>query len=192
MPHSHQQGEKVLRQLLAGNIRWVNAQPIRNLREATRTAEELVQFQDPHAVIVTCSDSRVVPEFMFDANVGDLFVIRIAGNVINPDILASIEFACVELKASLVLVLGHQNCGAIAAKQRNDDVNILGENMKSLLRKIEINEGQNYHAAIAYNAEAQSKRIITESSIISNLVDQGEVVIKSAVYNMTNRKVELN
>ena len=192
MPHSHLQGGKVLRQLLDGNIRWVNSQPIRNLREATRTAEELVQFQDPHAVIVTCSDSRVIPEFMFDADVGDLFVIRVAGNVINPDILASIEFACVVLRSSLVLVLGHQNCGAIAAKQRNDTGTILSNNMKSLLKKIEVKNDHNYLEAIAYNAQIQSKRIIAESSIISDLVRHDKVVIKSAIYDMSSRLVELN
>lgn len=192
MPQSHLQGGKVLRQLLDGNIRWVNSQPIRNLREATRTAEELVRFQDPHAVIVTCSDSRVIPEYMFDANVGDLFVIRIAGNVINPDILASIEFACVGLRASLVLVLGHQNCGAIAAKQGDDTETIMSDNMKSLLKRIEVKKDQNYLDAIACNAEAQGKRIITGSPIISDLVDQNKVVIKSAVYHMSSRLVELN
>lgn len=192
MPQSHLQGGKVLRQLLDGNIRWANAQPIRNLREATRTAEKLIRFQDPHAVIVTCSDSRVIPEFMFDANVGDLFVIRIAGNVINPEVLASIEFACVILRASLVLVLGHENCGAIAAKHREDIETILSENMKSLLRKIEVKKDQNYLESIAYNAEVQSKRITTESSIILDLVRQDKVVIKAGVYNMSSRLIELN
>lgn len=192
MPQSHLQGEKVLRQLLDGNIRWVNAKPIRNLREATRMAEELIQFQDPHAVIVACSDSRVVPEFMFDANVGDLFVIRVAGNVINPDILASIEFACVVLQASLVLVLGHQNCGAISTKQSDATGAILSDNMKGLLGKIEVKKGQNYLETVAYNAGVQCKKIITESSIIAEFVRQDKVVVKSAVYNMSSRLVELN
>ncbi|MHA2172280.1 MAG: carbonic anhydrase [Candidatus Kariarchaeaceae archaeon] len=192
MPQSHLQGGKVLQQLLDGNFRWVNAQPIRNLRKATRKAEELVQFQDPHAVIVTCSDSRVIPEFMFDANVGDLFVIRVAGNVINPEILASIEFACVNLHASIVLVLGHQNCGAIAAKQRVDNELMVSDNMSRLLKKIEVKKDQSSLEATAYNAEVQCKRISNESSIISDLVLQDKVLIKSAVYNMSSRLVELN
>jgi carbonic anhydrase len=92
---------------------------------------------------------------------------------------------------SLVLVLGHQNCGAITAKLRGD-TGISSKNMSSLLQKIEVKNNHNYLETIAYNAFVQSKRITTESSIISELVKQDQVVIKSAIYNMSSRMVELN
>lgn len=189
MPQSHLQGGKVLRQLIEGNQRWVDATPQINLRDATRRSDKLVDFQDPHAVIITCSDSRVIPEFMFDSNVGDLFVIRVAGNVITPEILASVEFACEELHSSLVIVLGHQNCGAVAAKLSLKGNENLGENMQALIDKIEING--DYNAAIAHNAKQQVSLIPQQSNLIGKYVEEGRVVLKSAVYQMDSRKVEI-
>ena len=111
-----------------GNISWIealnrlqkgNENFVKNKLEGKKqnlfTREELVYEQNPYAVILGCSDSRVVPEFIFDTGLGELFVIRVAGNIANFSSIASIEYAITNLNVKLIIVLSHENCGAITA-----------------------------------------------------------------------------
>ena len=109
--------DESLRLLLAGNQRFVKGQ-ILNPRRAPADFSPLAKAQYPHAVIITCSDSRVSPEILFDVGVGELFVVRVAGNVVDGagvTVKGSTEYAIAELDVPLVLVLGHSNCGAVKA-----------------------------------------------------------------------------
>ncbi|MEU3750028.1 MULTISPECIES: carbonic anhydrase [Streptomyces] len=100
--------------LLAGNRRFVEGRPAHPNQDAARRTE-LAPGQDPFAVILGCSDSRLAAEIIFDQGLGDLFVVRTAGHVVGPEVLGSVEYATTVLGARLVVVLGHDSCGAVAA-----------------------------------------------------------------------------
>ena len=107
--------DQALQRLLDGNRRYVihqhGASPLANRNLRLRTARR----QTPFAVVLACSDSRVPPELIFDQRLGDLFVVRVAGNVVDPVVLGSVEYAVLNLGTPLVLVLGHTKCGAVTA-----------------------------------------------------------------------------
>jgi carbonic anhydrase len=106
--------EEALRRLKEGNERFVNGQT-RFCTISKEVLADLVHEQNPYATILGCSDSRVPPELIFDANFGDLFVIRVAGNVISPEIAGTLQYAGTHLRTPLFVVLGHENCGAVKA-----------------------------------------------------------------------------
>jgi len=106
--------DEALARLMEGNARFLRGE-LRLLRTPTQVLAELVKGQHPFATILGCSDSRVPPELIFDAKLGDLFVIRVAGNVMSSQIFGSLQYAGTHLKTQLFMVLGHQGCGAVQA-----------------------------------------------------------------------------
>jgi carbonic anhydrase len=112
--------DEALRRLIAGNKRFVHGDiHVKKLRPETLT--DLAQSQHPYATILGCSDSRVPPELIFDAGLGELFVIRVAGNVFSPEIAASLQYAGAHLQTPLFVVLGHEGCGAVTAALKARD-----------------------------------------------------------------------
>ena len=103
---------KVRKRLMAYNQEFVSIMDIKVRRRRKQTAEN---GQDPYAIVICCSDSRVIPEQIFGASIGDLFVIRVAGNVLDDHALGSVEYAAAHLGVKLVLMMGHTNCGAVGA-----------------------------------------------------------------------------
>jgi carbonic anhydrase len=106
--------KKALKRLAAGNKRFVAGEPLHN-RSGKEVRKELVSGQQPFAAILGCSDSRVPPELVFDQGLGDLFIVRNAGNVVAADVLGSLQYAGLHLKIQLLVVLGHESCGAVTA-----------------------------------------------------------------------------
>jgi carbonic anhydrase len=106
--------DEALLRLMEGNARFLRGEP-RFLRTPTEVLANFVKGQRPFATILGCSDSRVPPELIFDAKFGDLFVVRVAGNVVSPEIFASLQYAGAHLKTQLFMVLGHEGCGAVQA-----------------------------------------------------------------------------
>ena len=106
--------DEVWKDLMAGNRRFVSAKPLRPHQAAPRRIE-LAKGQHPPVIVLSCSDSRVPPEIVFDQGLGDIFTVRVAGNVVDDDVLGSIEYAVEHLGSSLVVVMGHQSCGAVKA-----------------------------------------------------------------------------
>ena len=111
---------KALEKLKAGNARYIDAKVNSEDISQTRRTDALVNGQKPYAIIITCSDSRVTPENIFMTGIGELFVIRIAGNVIDEHQLGSIEYAASHLGAPLIVVMGHTHCGAVHAAINHD------------------------------------------------------------------------
>lgn len=130
---------EAMERLIAGNRKYLAARELtcdvspETLLKADRSG------QQPYAIIVTCSDSRVIPELIFSAGIGDLFVIRVAGNVIDPHQLGSIEYAASHLGTGLIVVLGHTHCGAVDAAigDEQDEVRACCLNVKSSCAEIE-------------------------------------------------------
>ncbi|MBP8300902.1 MAG: carbonic anhydrase, partial [Planctomycetes bacterium] len=110
-----------IERLLAGNARFVSGHAHGEGRDAARRTE-VANGQHPYAIVITCSDSRVSPEIVFDAGIGDLFVIRTAGHVIDDHALGSIEYAAEHLHTKTVLVLGHERCGAVGAAMQGGEL----------------------------------------------------------------------
>jgi carbonic anhydrase len=106
--------DEALARLMAGNARFLRGEP-RNTRTPMEVLAGLAKGQRPFATILGCSDSRVPPELLFDAGFGDLFIIRVAGNVLSPEVAGSIQYAGMHLKTHLFMVLGHEGCGAVQA-----------------------------------------------------------------------------
>lgn len=183
--------ENVLIRLQEGNQRFVNNQ-MEKIPLDQKTKKELLKGQSPFAVILSCADSRVVPELIFNTGIGELFVVRVAGNVANTSSLASMEYAVAHLVTPLIIVLGHQNCGAVtAALQGGDD----GPNLNHLLGHIspalkEASDPNSVDEVIRKNAILTVSTIIKDSEIIAKAVKEGKVKIVPAYYYLDTGKVE--
>ncbi len=180
--------------LVEGNKRFIN-----NLKadhDHLQMINETREGQYPFAVILSCMDSRASVELVFDQGLGDLFSIRVAGNIVNNDILASIEYAVKYIGSKVLMVLGHTECGAIkSAKQGVTDGHItdLLKRIQPSITKSLLQDGDSYQFAdkVAYaNVENSLEEILTRSEIVKDLFKKGEMGIVGGVYNIENGQVD--
>ncbi len=183
--------------LKEGNLRFVNNQRLnRNLLEQ---ADETSKAQNPFAIILSCIDSRTSSELIFDQGIGDIFSVRIAGNVVNDDIIASLEFACEFSGSKLIVVLGHTNCGAVRGAYNN----VQAGNLTGLLSKIKPaieNVMKKHKPDIDYNLISNDiirenvilgiKKIHNNSPILTELVEQKKVKIVGGIHDISNGEVQ--
>ena len=177
--------DEALQILKEGNARVATDKAVlRNINAERR--ESLKNGQNPYAVIVSCSDSRVTPTTVFNAGLGELFDIRLAGNVVDDDALGSIEYAVEHLNTPLIVVMGHQSCGAVTATYNEV---VKGEkvsgNMESFVKKItpSVNKNGTIDDAIHTNIDMVVKEI-SEDKGIKTLIDQGKVKVVGAYYDL--------
>lgn len=181
-----------LERLLQGNQRYVQDK----LEHPNRTTERrlaLVSKQEPFAVIVGCADSRVAPEILFDEGVGDLFVVRVAGNVIGPLELDSVEYAALYLHSSVILVLGHENCGAVNAviKGTTKEIESVAELIEpSVQAERKKNPPNLLEASTKKNALAM-KNYLLSTPIIQKLVAEKKLQVEAGYYSLQSGAVEL-
>ena len=190
--------DKALKRLQAGNAHFVNDSSKRTNKHAQRRAE-VAEKQKPFAIVVSCSDSRVGPEVVFDQGLGDLFVVRTAGHVVDDVGLASIEYAVEHLGPSLIVVLGHTSCGAI--KGACDDVQL--GHLTGLLARImpavkavetrDADRSSKNYAFVEKVAERNVRMSVQEirdtSPILKDMEDKGEIMIVGAMYDVASGKV---
>jgi carbonic anhydrase len=155
--------------------------------------QESFSKQAPFAIIVGCSDSRVSPEVIFDEGIGDLFVVRVAGNVIGPLELDSIDYSALYLKSLVILVLGHENCGAVDAAVHNNTKDI--EEVAHLIEPAVIEAKKNYphnllEMSIKINA-LRMKAFLLTTPIIKKLVNDKKIEVHAAYYHLKSGVVEL-
>jgi len=177
--------------LKAGNSRFVNDELQNDKRDNARRGE-LTAGQAPHAIILSCADSRVVPEMAFDSGLGELFVVRVAGNIANSSSIASIEYAVAHCGSQVIVVLGHQSCGAVTAAVAGGDN---GYNLNHLLSHITpaiaaCGDGASVTEVVKKNAEMTAQELMNRSAIISDFVSRGVVEIIPAYYNLDSGKVD--
>lgn len=181
--------EKALDRLKAGNQNFKTDKLDGNLQNSSRR-EELVGGQHPFAIILSCADSRVVPELAFDTGMGEVFVIRVAGNTANASSIASIEYAVAHLGVNLIVVLGHESCGAVTAAIAGGDN---GYNLNHLLSHITpavaASEDPSVNAVVKKNAELTTKALSERSAIIRGALDNG-LKILPAYYHLGSGEVE--
>ncbi len=185
-----------LGRLKAGNARFVaspeDAVPI---DAARRTS--LALGQTPFATVLSCADSRVPPEIVFHTGLGDLFVVRAAGNITDKAILASVEYAAEHLHVPLVVVMGHESCGAVKAAVDTPATKSLGPNLDYLLKAIRPSvaavaarpESERLRAAILANVEESLNDLVSESAILREMGQSGHVVFVGAYYELASGKV---
>ena len=182
--------ESALSRLKAGNERNRQGRPAGKGRDETRR-RELVAGQHPFAVILSCSDSRIVPEIIFDTGIGDLFVIRVAGDVANTSTIATIEYAVAHLGTKLVVVLAHESCGAVTAAIEGASSS---ENLDHLLAfitpAIDTSGGQDVDSTARRNAGLTASRLVAESEIIRSAVESDGVRVSTAFYHLESGAVD--
>ncbi len=188
--------DAVIKILNEGNDRFMkNELTRRNHAEQIRKS---AKAQFPKAIVLSCVDSRIPVEDVFDLGIGDLFVARVAGNFVNEDILGSMEFACKVSGAKLVLVMGHENCGAIKAAV--DDVKLgnitpMLQNIKPAVNDVAYEGERNsknqafVHMVSERNVRNNIDQIRNNSPILKEMEDKGEIKIVGAVYDMDNGNV---
>jgi carbonic anhydrase len=189
--------EKILEALKAGNKRFMNNEI--TARDHSAQVRNSTKGQFPKAVILSCLDSRVPVEDVFDRGIGDIFVGRVAGNFVNEDLLGSMEFGCKVAGAKLILVMGHEHCGAI--KAAIDDVEL--GNITAMLSKIkpavglvsdfkgEKASGNDafVHAVCESNVKNTINQIRINSPILKEMEENGEIIIIGAIYDLDDGEV---
>lgn len=182
--------ETALDRLKAGNANFVADKLDGKLQNSTRR-ESLTGGQHPFAIILSCADSRVVPELSFDTGLGELFVIRVAGNTANTSSIASIEYAVAHLGVNLIVVLGHESCGAVTAAIGGGDN---GHNLNHLLAHITpavaASDDPDVNAVVKVNANLTATALAARSAIISDAQANTGLKIVPAFYNLGSGKVD--
>jgi carbonic anhydrase len=182
---------------MKGNARYVEGVSRRHDFKSER--EALVGGQNPYAGILSCADSRVAPEFAFDSGRGDLFVCRVAGNFANSDTIASLEYATAILNTPLMLVLGHDSCGAVSAtiKSLKDDTTLPGHlpslvsNIAPAVKATMDQPGDKLQNAIRQNVIDNVAKLKSATPILSSAVEQGKLKIVGGIYHLGDGRVEL-
>lgn len=184
---------RALEILKQGNYRFVNNLKVN--RNLLQQVNETKEGQYPFATILSCIDSRTSAELIFDLGLGDIFSVRIAGNIVNDDILGSMEFACKVAGSKIIVVLGHTSCGAIKGACEHVEMG----HLTGLLKKIEpaVKATLNFdHSTLRFadavaenNVHLSIKEILERSPIISKMVEDGELGIVGAMYNVESGQV---
>jgi carbonic anhydrase len=189
----------VLADLLSGNKRFYQQKVLHPDQSLTRRAA-LASGQKPKAIILSCSDSRVPPEIIFDQGLGNLFVVRTAGEVADSVALASIEYAVEHLGSSLLLVLGHESCGAVKATLETPAKQSAGsKHLDFLLSQIRpnIGTGKGQHGespldrAVRENVAGVAAALLKKSTIIAHAVAHNKLMIAQGVYQLSSGRVEV-
>jgi len=184
--------DSVLAELTAGNAHHV-AHRYQHPHETAERQRELASSQSPHAEILSCADSRVPPELIFDQGLGDLFIIRVAGNVVSDTELGSLEYGAEHLHVPLLVVLGHQHCGAVTAAVEGGEaeghIAALVNLLRPAVEKTRGMPGDHVENAVTANVEMVVKQLRGSTPILAKLVSEGKLKVVGAVYSLDTGKV---
>ena len=188
---------KALEMLKEGNKRFVAGKMTE--RDFLAQVKQTAQGQFPFASVVSCLDSRIPPELVFDRGIGDLFVARIAGNFVNPDILGSLEFASKLAGSKLIVVMGHSECGAIKGACDAAQLGLLSTTLANLNPAVVAVQGdyatrnsgsKKFVQAVAEkNVHLTMQNIRTQSIMLRQMIDNGEIALVGAMYDISTGKV---
>jgi len=193
--------EQALQKLMDGNSRFVESKMAgSSLCDATARGK-LAKSQHPYAIILSCSDSRVPPELIFDQALGEIFVVRVAGNVADPIVLGSIEYATEHLGSPLIMVLGHERCGAVTAAvgskgKHEGNIGAILSAIEPAAKKAKvISKGKPQEelveCAVEVNAKAVAAALTKKSKVLAEQLKEGKIKIVSAKYDLDDGKVTI-
>lgn len=193
--------DEALQRLMDGNKQYVAGQMGACTASNAAKRESLATGQKPYAIILSCSDSRVPPEIIFDKTMGEIFVIRVAGNVPDPLVLGSIEYAAEHIGSPLIMVLGHERCGAVTATvqakgKAHGNIGAIVKTIAPALKKgMKDAKGKSnaeiIEAVSDANVKLVAKNIINKSPVVAELVKEGKIKIVTAKYDLDDGKVTL-
>lgn len=176
--------------LMEGNRRFVENKP--KPKDHAKKRAETLNGQKPFVTIVSCSDSRVVPEYVFDAGIGELFIIRVAGNVVDSCALGSIEYGVEHLHTPLLVILGHEKCGAVTAACKNvcenNSIDRVIERIKPAICKV---GSENVEYTIEENVRCVKEYVMASSRAVKELTENGKLKIIGMKYSFATGNVEL-
>jgi carbonic anhydrase len=183
--------DAALQELLAGNERFAANQLTSVEHDLVVLKEHAADKQEPFAAVLACADSRVPVELIFDQTIGHIFVARVAGNMVTPEIIATLEYGVAVLGVKVLLVLGHTSCGAVQAAMKSDTVpgqiSVLYKHLRPAVEK----SGGNLHQAIGLNAEHQAELLRASSTVVRDALKGGKVKVVSGVYDLASGKVSV-
>jgi len=186
--------------LIEGNQRFKNN--VLREHDMLRVRDETVDKQHPFASVLSCSDSRTTVELIFDQNLGDIFSVRLAGNIASIKAIGSLEFSCKYLGSKLVIVMGHSSCGAIKAACDHYKGGNIGEIIelidpavaleKTITDKRDSTNDTFVERVCFHNVEVQMERILKRSSLLTEMIEKKEIGLVGAVYNLASGEVEFD
>jgi carbonic anhydrase len=183
--------DTAMSELMAGNERFVAGKITSFADDLKILKEKTVNKQEPFAGVLSCADSRVPVEIIFDQSIGEIFVGRVAGNMVTPEIMASMEYGVIVLGIKVILVLGHTNCGAIsaavAAKEVPGQISVLYQHLMPGIRDAH----GDVAAAVRSNVAFQARLLRESSTVIAKAVKDGSVKVAAGVYDLGTGRVTL-
>jgi carbonic anhydrase len=184
-------GQAAMQELMAGNERYMAGKITSFSEDLKILKEKTVLKQEPFAAVLSCADSRVPVEILFDQSIGHVFVARVAGNVVTPEIMASLEYGVAVLGIKAILVLGHTNCGAVAAavaaKEVPGQISVLYQHLMPGIREAK----GDVPLAVKMNAAYQAKVLGESSTVIAKAIKDQGLKVASASYDLGTGKVTL-
>jgi carbonic anhydrase len=184
--------DAALHALRTGNQRMVANQPTSIEHDLTILRAHTADKQEPFAGVLACADSRVPVELIFDQTIGHLFVTRVAGNMVTPEVIASLEYGVAVLGIKALLVLGHNGCGAVKAAMKANaapgQISVLYQHLQPGVAQ----SGGNIDKAIEANARIQAELLRTSSPVIRDAIKAGELKVEAAVYDLATGKVTVS
>ncbi|RUR86922.1 carbonic anhydrase [Chlorogloeopsis fritschii PCC 9212] len=185
--------DAALQKLMEGNQRFVNHKPQYPDQSAARL-QEVAQAQHPFVTILSCADSRVPAEIIFDQGIGDIFDVRIAGNIATPEALGSIEYAVALLGTPLLMVLGHERCGAVTAAVKNEallgDIGTFVKAIKPVVKRAKLLSGDAVENAVVANVQYQIERL-KRSRLLTEKLQSGKLKIVGGRYDLDTGSVTI-
>ena len=183
--------DAALTQLMDGNARFVAGKLASFAEDLAILKQNTVAKQEPFAAVLSCADSRVPVELIFDQSIGHVFVVRVAGNICTPETIASLEYGAAALGTAAILVLGHSGCGAvkaaIAGHEEPGQISALYAPLRAAVERA----GPNLDAAIKANAEIQANLLRTASTVIAGLLAAGKIKVVAGYYDLASGRVSL-
>jgi carbonic anhydrase len=190
-PQAQWSPERALEELLAGNKRFTESSMTAFEDDLKILKQKTVDRQEPFAAVLSCSDSRVPVEIIFDQSIGHIFVTRVAGNILSPEVIASLEFGAAVLGIKAIMVMGHANCGAVkaamAGKSAPGQITALYRHFQPAIAQ----SGDNLEAAIKANARIQCSLLGKSSTVVSAMLKEHKLLLVPAYYDLAVGTVTL-
>jgi carbonic anhydrase len=183
--------DEALAELVAGNKRFISEHMTAYDHDLAILKEHNVEKQEPFAAVLSCADSRVPVELIFDQSIGHIFVTRVAGNVITPEIIASLEYGAAVLGTKAILVLGHSGCGAVSATIKGKEVPGQISALFPHIQPAVDQAGSNLEAATKANAKIQATLLSQASTVISGMVKESKLKVVAGYYDLGTGAVTL-
>jgi carbonic anhydrase len=184
--------DEVLKELMDGNERFAAGRMISIEHDLQLLKERTVDKQEPHSAVLACADSRVPVELIFDETIGQIFVTRVAGNFLTPEIIGSLEYGAAVLGVKVILILGHANCGAVKAAIQGKDVPGQISALFPHIQPAIDQAGSDLAAATKANAEIQARLLRESSPVIAPMVKENKLKVVAGVYDIATGKVTLS